>query len=102
MINGVAAITGFESLMRRRLTWNICTYDSVGGGSAGETKRLWHSEGQIAGVRDIPAVGFPFLRTRSTHNSNLEIQQLGTLIRRFVGGGSVEVNVSDKQQVGYD
>jgi len=85
MVNGVAAITGFESLMRRRLTWNTCAYDSVGGASGGKTKRLWHYEGQLAGVRDIPAVGFPFLRTRSTHNSNLEIQQLGTVIRRFVG-----------------
>ena len=100
MVNGVAAITGFQSLMRRRLTWNTCAYDSVGGASGGKTKRLWHYEGRLAGVRDIPAVGFPFLRTRSTHNSNLEVQQLGPLIRRFVADGSNEVNLSNGPHLG--
>jgi len=99
MVNGIAAIMGFESLMRRRLTWDTCAYDSVGGASGGRTKRLWHYEGQLAGVRDIPAVGFPFLRTRSTHNSNLEIQQLGTLIRTFVADGGHAVNLSNRQHM---
>src|SRR5579859_212959 len=58
MVNGVAAITGFESLMGPRLTWNTCAYDSVGGASGGKAKRLWHYEGHLAGVRAIPAVGF--------------------------------------------
>ena len=59
MVNGVAAITRFQALMRRRLTWNACAYDSVGGASGGETKRLWHYEGRLAGVRDIPVGRVP-------------------------------------------
>ncbi len=100
MVNGVAAIMGFQSLMRQRLTWNTCGYDSVGGGSGGRTKSLWHYEGQLTGVRAIPAVGFPFLRTRSTHNSNLEVQQLGSLIRRFVADSRSAVNLSNSQHRG--
>ena len=38
IVNGVAAIMGFESLMRRRLTWNTCAYDSVGGAPAAVPK----------------------------------------------------------------
>ena len=48
-------------------------------------KLLWHREGYfISGESRVPAIGFPFLRTQSTHNSYAEIDQLGVRARVLV------------------
>ena len=50
-------------------------------------KRLWHREWAfLSGRSRVPAIGFPFPRTRRTHNSSAEIDQLGVRARALVRG----------------
>jgi hypothetical protein len=49
------------------------------------TKSLWHKQGYVATPNgDLPVAGFPFLRTRSTHNANVEVADLAARIAAHV------------------
>ena len=81
LVNGNAAIGQFEEASGASLTWEQVSYDS----ESKQTKSLWHRQGSIdAGSRKVPIIGFPFLRTPSTHNSSVEIYQLGARIGDFI------------------
>ena len=81
LVNGNAAIGQFEEASGASLTWQQVNYES----ESKTNKRLWHRQGHIdAGSRKVPIIGFPFLHTPSTHNSSVEIHQLGARIGDFI------------------
>lgn len=87
LVNGVAAIQDVELLDCDRLTWRQVSYPSAGGVLRGRPKQLWHKQGvYTAPHTEIPTIGFPFLRTATTHNSNDELRQLGEAIRTYLAG----------------
>ena len=81
LVNGASALTNFHALYRPRLVeWDRRAYASASSG-----RKLWHYQSILRGsAHDLPVIGFPFLRTRQTHNSYVEIDQLGTAGREFV------------------
>ena len=82
LLNGSHTISSFETIHCGELKgWEQRSYPSV----QAHGRMRWHKHGFIAtpaGRR--PVVGFPFLRTMSTANSNAEIRQLGLLAREFI------------------
>ena len=82
MVSGGNAVTVLERLEEEQLTLEERrSYQSV----SRPEKRLWHREGYFSrGESRVPAIGFPFLRTQSTHNSYDEIDQLGARARVLV------------------
>ncbi len=81
LVNGNAAIGQFEEASGASLTWEQVNYES----ESKPNKFLRHHQGHIdAGSRKVPIIGFPFLRTPSTHNSSVEIHQLGARIGDFI------------------
>ena len=81
LVNGASALANFHALYRPRLVeWDRRAYASASSG-----RKLWHEQGILRGsAHDLPVIGFPFLRTPRTHNSYVEIDQLGTAGREFV------------------
>ena len=81
LVNGSSALANFHALYRPRLAaWDRRAYASASSG-----RELWHYQGILRGsAGDLPVTGFPFLRTPRTHNSNVEIDQLGTAGGEFV------------------
>jgi hypothetical protein len=89
LVNGSAACQSFEAEFGDALSWQYQQYSSSPLTSGGRAKTLWHYEGLLhREAATTPVVGFPFLRTARTHNSNAEIDQLGRSIRALVQGGS--------------
>lgn len=89
LVNGGGALATFEILYGDQLSWRMIRYDSATIPREGaKRKRLWHRYGWLQ-IRDrrVPIIGFPFLRTRMTHNSNPELQQLANHIRFFLTRG---------------
>lgn len=87
LVNGSAAIKDFEALYPGQVRWSEQRYYSAGS-QVHQTrpKRLWHLEGYFATAASrTPIAGFPFLKKAATHNSNIEIEQLGELLRVFLG-----------------
>ena len=82
MINGKPALSALEHAEGDRFQFGARTvYPSV----PKPEKPLWHREGTVRTSNDsVPLLGFPFLRTRSTHNSYAEIDQLGEHARALV------------------
>lgn len=82
LVNGVGAIDMVEHLYTDELTWHEIRYDSCDLPPEGrKPKRLWHRCGLLhLGSQVVPAVGFPFLRTPKTHNSNAELALLGSYV----------------------
>ena len=83
LVNGSGACSTFQAEFGDRLNWDYREYNSSTMRPDRKPKRLWHYEGFIRGTADVPVVGFPFLRTPATHNSNAEIRQLSDSIRRL-------------------
>ena len=83
MINGSSAIDMVQHVYGDMLHWRevrYCSPDPPKEG--GEPKRLRHYCGALhLEAKSVPVVGFPFLRTPMTHNSNHEIALLGDQIR---------------------
>ncbi|MBA3450051.1 MAG: hypothetical protein H0T18_02425 [Chloroflexia bacterium] len=79
MVNGNSAIEMFRHLYANALDWREVRYDSCHPPQVGrKQKRLRHYCGSLRlGKRMMPVMGFPFLRTPSTHNSNQEVALLG-------------------------
>ena len=79
MVNGTSAIDVFQHLYANALKWREIRYDSCHPPREGRNqKRLRHYCGLLRiGKRPVPIVGFPFLRTPWTHNSNQEVALLG-------------------------
>lgn len=88
LVNGTEALNDFESVESERIELGEVRYESVDAPAMGKKRKcLWHKQGHYhAQGRRIPLVGFPFLRSPRTHNSNAERRQLETLIREFLGG----------------
>ena len=86
MVNGRAGLDAMEHIEAGRLKLGERhVYRSV----SRPEKRLWHREGHLtAGDGSVPLIGFPFLRTRVTHNSYREIDQLGDRARALVSENS--------------
>ena len=82
MVSGNQALTVLERADRDHLVLGERrSYQSVGR----PEKALWHREGHYtSGLSRVPVLGFPFLRTQSTHNSYAEIDQLGDRARVLV------------------
>jgi hypothetical protein len=78
MVNGARAINMVEHLHADALTWRAVRYDSCDLPEEGrKQKRLMHYCGSLRlGSQTVPVVGFPFLRTARTHNSNAEVALL--------------------------
>ena len=80
LLNGNATGDTFEAIYRGRLThWEDIRYVS----SYNDSRMLRHKQGYLDG---FPTAGFPFLRTMSGHNANIEIRQLGQQIQDFING----------------
>ena len=81
LVNGASALANFHALYGPRLAeWDKRAYASASSG-----RKLWHEQGILRGpAGDLPVIGFPFLKKPRTHNSNVEIDQLGTAGREFV------------------
>ena len=82
MVNGRPALDAMEHLEGGQLRLGERrVYQSV----SRPDKRLWHREGHLTtSESSVPLIGFPFLRSRSTHNSYDEIDQLGERARVLV------------------
>ena len=81
LVNGASALASFRALYRPRLAeWDRRAYASASSG-----RKLWHEQGILRrSAHDLPVIGFPFLRKPQTHNSYVEIDQLGTAGGEFV------------------
>jgi hypothetical protein len=79
MVNGISALDMFKHMYTDMLEWQEICYDSCDIRPEGRRKkRLRHYCGSLRiGDKQTPVVGFPFLRTPSTHNSNQEVALLG-------------------------
>jgi hypothetical protein len=88
LINGVRAIDMFAHVYADTLRWREIRYPSCDPPKKGRIqKHLRHFCGSLdLGHYVVPVVGFPFLHTPATHNSHLEVAQLGEAIRQFVEG----------------
>jgi hypothetical protein len=86
MVNGNRAINMFQHLYANTLEWREIRYDSCHLPQEGrKRKRLRHFCGSLhVGKKPVPAVGFPFLRTPSTHNSHQEVALLGDHVGRCI------------------
>lgn len=85
LINGVPAIRDVELLDVDRLAWEEIRYTSPTNLFRGRPKQLWHKQGIYAASHGpVPTIGFPFLKKAATHNSALELAQLGQHIRTFL------------------
>jgi hypothetical protein len=86
MVNGTGAIAMFQHLYAHSLEWREMRYDSCHTAQNGrKQKQLRHYCGSLQlGKKSIPVVGFPFLRTPSTHNSNQEVVLLGDHVSQCV------------------
>lgn len=84
LINGVQTLASFENIYGNRMEyWDEVSYTSP---SRPECT-LWHKQGLLSQTPGkTPVVGFPFLRTPRSHNSNREIRELGLRAKRFVEG----------------
>lgn len=81
LVNGVDALNDFERLTGEQVVLEERRYASVS--RPGRT--LWHKEGIYRARQGaVPVAGFPFLGKPLTHNGYPEVDQLGTMIRRFV------------------
>jgi hypothetical protein len=79
LLNGSAACASATAEFGNDLEWEYRQYPSA---EPGKSKTLWHYEGFLNGASGrVPVVGFPFLRSPRTHNSNAEVQQLAAAIR---------------------
>jgi len=78
MVNGVKAIDMVEHLYADSLKWQEIHYDSCDLPREGrKPKRLRHYCGSLhISNRTVSVIGFPFLRTPMTHNSNGEVALL--------------------------
>lgn len=84
LVNGSVACATVKAEFGNRLSWQYREYLSTEPTAPGYSKTLWHYEGLLSGPStNVPVVGFPFLRTPRTHNSNAEIQQLAVSIRNL-------------------
>ena len=83
MVNGNAAVNMFQQLYADALSWQEVRYDSCDMPRDGRMrKRLRHWCGVLrVDHGTVPIVGFPFLRTPGTHNSDAEVGQLGSFVR---------------------
>ena len=81
LVNGNPAIEYLDDAWHGSLTCNEWTrYTSKDIDKP--TKTLRHREGSLSANREnIPVFEFPFLGTRATHNSAIEVKQLGDSIR---------------------
>ena len=79
LVNGNSAIVMFRHLYANELELQEVRYDSCHPPkSDGKQKRLRHYCGSLhLGEKTIPVVGFPFLQTPMTHNSDQEVALLG-------------------------
>lgn len=99
LINGSAAVRDVEVLDGDRLQWHEVRYLSVDSANRGRPKRLWHKQGvYTASHGPVLTVGFPFLRTSATHNSNAEITQLGQMIQDFICARNTQTHPADVQR----
>jgi hypothetical protein len=89
MINGAAAL---RSVVRLEEQGGEGRFELTRRRYASESrpeKELWHEDGGYttgSGAVSVPVVGFPFLRKPRTHNSYVEIDQLGAMARALVVG----------------
>lgn len=86
LVNGKPAVEDLETVDRDRIWLRAISYDSVDKPKEGKKqKRLWHKQGHyVTSDAPIPVIGFPFLRTRMTHNSSAERRQLSGHIQYFL------------------
>lgn len=86
MVNGVTAINMFQHLYADSLNWREIRFDSRDPPrEGGKQKRLRYYCGSLAlDHRPVPVVGFPFLRTPRTANSDVEVAQLGSLVLQCI------------------
>jgi hypothetical protein len=86
LVNGSRAIEAFEAVYRAQFSWRLprVQYVSADVPRPGRgPKTLWHIEGIYESASGpITVLGFPFLRKPRTHNSFVEIAQLGDHARR--------------------
>jgi len=82
LVNGVAALTQFELRYGESLrNWEWQTYESPG---RIKPKNLRHKHGWLSTPSGMcPVIGFPFLRSMSSHNSYAEIDRLAALAAEF-------------------
>ncbi len=81
LVNGNPGIKNFAAVYSDRLRWEEVRYPSV----HQPTKTLRHFQGFVqVGSRTVPVIGFPFLRKPSTHNADIEVNQLGQLVKDFL------------------
>jgi hypothetical protein len=84
LVNGSAACATVKAEFGNRLSWQCREYLSTEATAPGDSKTLRHYEGLLKGPSaNIPVVGFLFLRTPRTQNSNPEIRQLAVAIRHL-------------------
>jgi hypothetical protein len=82
LVNGNAALAQFEISFAGKLrNWDWQTYDSPG---RIKPKNLRHKQGWLETRHGrCPVIGFPFLRTMSSHNSYAEIDRLAAMAAAF-------------------
>lgn len=98
MVNGLRAIDMFEHVYADALTWRQVRYASCDlRKESGMPKRLMHYCGSLElGHYVVPVVGFPFLRTPATHNSNSEVALLARYVRQCVEDQRCHVSSKDR------
>jgi hypothetical protein len=101
MVNGSSAISMFEHLYGDDLHWLEIRHDSCDAPREGRSpKRLRHYCGALRlGDRHIPVVGFPFLRTPSTHNSNAEVALLGSQVLQCIRAQRLSVPLGSAKDI---
>jgi hypothetical protein len=86
MVNGVRSIDMFAHVHAAALTWRELRYPSCDlPRKRRKQKMLRHYCGSLdLGQYAVPVVGFPFLHTPATHNSNAEVALLASYVRQCV------------------
>jgi hypothetical protein len=98
MVNGHRAVDMFAHLYADARTWRETRYPSCDLPQAGhEPKWLRHACGSLdLGHYVVPIMGFPFLRTPATHNSNAEVALLANYVRQCVGNQGCDLSGPDR------
>lgn len=86
IVNGARSIDMFAHLYADVLTWRQYCYNSCDlPKNRRKRKQLRHFCGSLdLGHNVVPVVGFPFLKTPHTHNSNAELALLANHVRQCV------------------
>ena len=97
MVNGVGSINMLAHVHADALTWERLRYPSCDLPRKGRKQKwLWHYCGSLdLGHSTVPVVGFPFLKTPRTHNSNAEVALLGDYVRHCVEDQGYALSATD-------